>query len=201
MDLILASGSPRRKELLAQMNLDFSVLVPEIDESMSQTERPRDYVKRLSVEKASAALQLLQQKKQVEKTQNTETNEAILAADTIVSYRGTVFGKPTNRDDAFKIWQQLSESEHEVMTAVSLLVKNEVQTKLCVTRVKFSLIKSEQMQKYWDTGEPQDKAGAYAIQGFASAWVQEVHGSYSNVVGLPLYEVNELLVSVGRNWL
>ncbi len=100
-----------------------------------------------------------------------------------------------------RIWTDLSDSDHQVITAVCLLKEGQTFAKLSRTEVKFGVIKPAQMDQYWQTGEPFDKAGAYAIQGFASAWVQQINGSYSNVVGLPLYEVNELLANAGLNWL
>lgn len=188
--LVLASGSPRRKALLESMDLEFSVLVTQTDESLHHKELPKDYVTRLAAEKAYAAQQSLQTK-----------NHAILAADTIVCQGNTIFGKPTDRDDAVRIWRQLSNSNHQVMTAVCLLSSGKTHSSISVTEVKFGAISQTQMDQYWLSGEPQDKAGAYAIQGFASAWVQQINGSYSNVVGLPLYEVNELLNTIGLNWL
>jgi len=128
-------------------------------------------------------------------------NLAILAADTIVVQGDTVFGKPENYAHAQTIWRNLSANKHQVMTAVCLLTRDKLSLKLGVTDVEFTSIRQEQMQPYWDSNEPQDKAGAYAIQGFASAWVKLIHGSYSNVVGLPLREVNELLATIDKNWL
>ncbi|MCL4170823.1 UNVERIFIED_CONTAM: hypothetical protein GTU68_020133 [Idotea baltica] len=126
---------------------------------------------------------------------------AILAADTIVCQDETIFGKPKDKDDAVRIWQKLSDADHQVMTAVSLINAENETSCISVTRVRFDAISAEQMQRYWQTGEPLDKAGAYAIQGYASAWVQQIRGSYSNVVGLPLHEVNGLLKTINLNWL
>lgn len=196
--LILASASPRRSELLTAMGLDFSIKSANIDESRCTGELPTDYVGRLAVQKASAVYQ----------QQSSESESfAILAADTIVVQGETIFGKPRDKTHAFEIWQQLANSQHNVMTAVCLLVHDKIHAKLqprmqtVASKVEFGAISEQQMHKYWATGEPADKAGAYAIQGLASAWVKLIHGSYSNVVGLPLRETNLLLSEVGLNWL
>ena len=191
-DLILASGSPRRRDMLNQMGLEFTVCVTDVDETRKEGELPEDYVVRLAREKAIAA----QAKNAIQKPQT-----AILAADTVVVHGEHVYGKPQDYQHAKRIWQSLSATKHQVITAVSLLVGKSMQVKVSVTNVEFAIINEAQMQRYWATGEPEDKAGAYAIQGFASAWVKQIHGSYSNVVGLPLREVNQLLTSVQLNWL
>lgn len=187
--LLLASGSPRRKALLESMGLDFTVLVTDIDESVTEGEVPEDYVVRLAEEKAHAA------------GSQVKTEHAILAADTIVCQNEIIFAKPKDKNDAYRIWQQLSNSNHRVITAVCLLAYGRVDIRVCVTDVSFCSISEEQMKRYWQSGEPQDKAGAYAIQGLASAWVQKIQGSYSNVVGLPLFEVNDLLRTIDLNWM
>ena len=190
--LVLASASPRRSALLSAMGCKFIVQHAEIDESRMEHELVVDYVSRLATEKAQA----------IQNKCNTKLGEvAIIAADTIVYQNETIFAKPKNKDDAFRIWQQLSNSQHSVMTTVSLLVSDEIATRTVLTHVEFGLIEEKQMNQYWLSGEPSDKAGAYAIQGLASAWVKLIHGSYSNVVGLPLRETNELLKDVGHNWL
>lgn len=188
-ELILASGSPRRKELLENMGVEFRVHVTNADEGRRESEAPEDFVTRLARDKARAAQAEL------------EPDVAILAADTIVVQGEKVFGKPRDLEHAQRIWRSLESSTHQVMTAVCLLNGDKIAVKLGITDVEFGLIQAGQMQRYWDTGEPLDKAGAYAIQGFASAWVKLIHGSYSNVVGLPLREVNELLATIERNWL
>ena len=187
--LILASGSPRRKELLENMGVEFSVHVTNTDESRRESEAAEDFVTRLARDKARAAQAEL------------GTGAAILAADTVVVQGEKVFGKPRDFEHAQGIWRSLESSTHQVMTAVCLLNGDKIAVKIGVTDVEFGVIQAGQMQRYWDTGEPLDKAGAYAIQGFASAWIKLIHGSYSNVVGLPLREVNELLATIDRNWL
>jgi septum formation protein len=188
--LVLASGSPRRKTLLESVGLDFLISVTDTNETLLPCELPQDYVTRLAADKAFSAQHQL-----------PSVNHAILAADTIVCKEQEIFGKPANKEDAVRIWQQLSNSNHQVITAVCLLAYDKSYSSISTTDVSFGPISKAQMDRYWLTGEPQDKAGAYAIQGFASAWVQQINGSYSNVVGLPLYEVNQLLAKINLNWL
>ncbi len=190
IDLVLASGSPRRREMLEKMGVSFSVYVTTTDESRKEGEAPEDLVTRLARDKAKMAY-----------TDLAKDNVAILAADTIVVQGDFVYGKPTNFEHAQQIWHSLSANKHQVMTAVCLFHDGRTSVKLGITEVEFGRVTAEQMERYWLTGEPLDKAGAYAIQGYASAWVKSIHGSYSNVVGLPLREVNELLVTIDRNWL
>ena len=180
------------------MGRDFSIISANIDESRGIGEAPTDYVNRLALEKAGAVF---------EQHSNRQSSFAVLAADTIVVQGQTIFGKPRDKAQAFEIWQQLADSQHNVMTAVCLLVHDKIHGQLqsrvqtVTTAVEFGPIDDQQMHRYWATGEPADKAGAYGIQGFASAWVKLIHGSYSNVVGLPLRETNLLLTEVGLNWL
>jgi len=190
IDLVLASGSPRRREMLESMGVIFSVHVTDTDESRNAGEAPEDLVTRLARDKAKAA-----------HTDLAKDGVAILAADTIVVQGDFVYGKPKDFEHAQQIWHGLSGNKHQVMTAVCLFHDSRASVKLGITEVEFGRITLEQMERYWLTGEPLDKAGAYAIQGYASAWVKAIHGSYSNVVGLPLREVNELLVTIDRNWL
>jgi len=201
--LVLASGSPRRKVLLESMGLAFSVLVTDTDESVRIDEAPLDYVQRLARDKAQAARAQLAEQSKLDKPSQAAADRtfAILAADTIVCQHGDIIGKPQDQADAFRIWHQLSQTKHQVMTAVCLIAHAKIVVRVCTTDVEFGPISDAQMVEYWRSGEPVDKAGAYAIQGRASAWVKLIHGSYSNVVGLPLYEVNELLTTVDLNWL
>ena len=188
--LILASGSPRRRQLLQDMGLEFDIHVTDIDESRLNSEPPSDFALRLAQDKAKTAFKHLGLKHAV-----------VLAADTIVVQGDSVFGKPKDFQDACQMWQRLSDSKHTVMTAICLMSQSGSDSRLVATEVEFAQIENRQMQDYWESGEPQDKAGAYAIQGLGSAWVNRINGSYSNVVGLPLKEVNELLVSYDLNWL
>lgn len=205
MELVLASASPRRHDLLKSMGVCFQVHSTDIDETRREGEAAEDFVTRLARDKAHAAQTALANAKLSTSelsTSKLSTSElAILAADTIVVQDQSVFGKPVDLKHAQQIWQSLSGAKHQVMTAVALLVHDKLSVKLGVTEVEFGRISAEQMRAYWESGEPQDKAGGYAIQGLASAWVKLLHGSYSNVVGLPLREVNELLSTIDKNWL
>ena len=191
--LILASASPRRSQLLREMGLEFEVAAADINEQQKPGETALDYVTRMSVEKAQA----IQNKRAESETERT----AVLAADTIVHRQGVIFGKPSSYDNAREVWRSLSDSKHQVITSVTLLWDKHQVTDHSITEVQFSSISETQMQRYWDSGEPQDKAGAYAVQGLASAWVEKIDGSYSNVVGLPLFLVNQMLGKVNLNWL
>ena len=192
--LILASSSPRRRQLLVNMGCDFKVQSADIDESRLEQEVAGDYVTRLAESKAQAVQQRLD-------STETVNDISILSADTVVVKNETVFGKPRDQQHAFEIWRQLANNEHRVLTAVCLLVGENNECCTVSTLVEFADIDEKQMQQYWQSGEPQDKAGAYAIQGRASAWVKRIDGSFSNVVGLPLRETNQLLRLVGHNWL
>jgi len=176
--------------MLEELGVDFSVHVTNTDESRKQGEAPEDFVIRLAKDKANVAQADLQQ-----------GNIAILAADTLVVQGDFVYGKPSDYEHAQQIWHSLSANRHQVLTAICLLHSGRTHVRVGITDVEFGRITSEQMERYWATGEPHDKAGAYAIQGYASAWVKLINGSYSNVVGLPLREVNELLAIIDRNWL
>lgn len=187
-NLILASASPRRHQLLRNVACDFTIEVADTDETHMSGESPNDYVRRVAAAKAHKVL-----------LKNRDA--AVLAADTIVTLGGTIFGKPRHQEHAFEMWRQLSDAEHQVVTAIHLGIGDQDHTDVVTTTVRFAALSERQMERYWQCGEPQDKAGGYAIQGFASAWVKEVHGSYSNVVGLPLFETNQLLTTIGHNWL
>lgn len=173
------------------MGVKFTVRKSNIDESIAAGETSAHFVRRVAEEKALACAASL-----------TDVDGiAVLAADTIVKLGEVVFGKPNDEEDARHIWQQLSNRRHQVVTAVSLLLYGNISTVSVSTEVDFAEISDGQMRAYWQSGEPQDKAGAYAIQGLASAWVKLISGSYSNVVGLPLFETNELLKQANLNWL
>ena len=190
-ELLLASSSPRRRELLASMGVAFAFESPEIDEQRLALESPQDYVDRVAVGKANALFLTLENR----------PNKVVLAADTIVCQQERIFTKPKSQSDAFEGWSALSGTWHQVITTVCCMDITQVRIRQVSTDIRFLSIAEEQMWRYWETGEPRDKAGGYAIQGFASAWVQELRGSYSGVVGLPLLETNELLTYYGLNWL
>jgi septum formation protein len=191
-DLVLASASPRRSELLQAMGCKFEIVSADVDEQRLESESIADFVPRLAHAKADEVYRRLQDR---------PPNHAVLAADTIVVHDGAVFGKPKDKAHAFTMWRTLQNSEHSVVTAICLLYDGRFESATIESKVQFNTIDELQMERYWASSEPQDKAGAYAIQGLASAWVKQIQGSYSNIVGVPLAETNRLLRLVGHNWL
>lgn len=181
--LYLASGSPRRRELLTQIGVPFSSLSVPIDENALPEEPPRAYVERLARAKAQAGLAALADPR----------DAVVLGADTAVILDGRILGKPLDRDEAVATLSALSAREHLVLTAVALASTTRVVARVVGTRVRFRLLTRAEIEAYWATGEPRDKAGSYAIQGLAAVFVSQLHGSYSAVVGLPLGETAELL--------
>lgn len=181
--LYLASASPRRRELLTQIGVSFQVLACSVDESVLPAELPEHYVERLARAKALAGFERL----------GREADACVLGADTSVVLEGQILGKPADRDESLQMLQALSGREHLVLTAVALASCSGCEVRLVVSRVGFRPITAAEMQGYWATGEPADKAGGYAIQGLAAIFVRYVKGSYSAVVGLPLCETAELL--------
>lgn len=191
--LVLASASPRRKELLEQLGYDFSLLPVDIDETPLEGELPEAYLPRMSKSKAIEAGR-----------QYSDLNAVILASDTSVIAAGRILGKPKGKEDFVACMQLLSGNWHQVMTSIALLDLNAsssedhgLMEKTVVTRVKFKPLSMREIEAYWHTGEPQDKAGGYGIQGKAAVFVEMIEGSYSNVVGLPLQETAELLTDNG----
>lgn len=188
MNIILASTSPRRQELLKVAGVDFTVMAVHIDESWQAGESADDYIMRMVNEKFAKACQ-----------QPLQGQSLIITADTIgVLPDGRVLTKPTNRSDAYAMWDQMSDTAHEVWTAVCVGVLSGgrvlyQQSMVCRTQVDFVKLTDAMKHAYWQTGEPADKAGAYAIQGGAMAWVKSIRGSYTNVVGLPLAQTLELI--------
>ncbi|MBT8136755.1 MAG: septum formation inhibitor Maf [Gammaproteobacteria bacterium] len=183
--IYLASASPRRRRLLDQIGVRYEVHPVEIDETPQPGEVPRDYVKRVAREKAVAAAALLPQA------------APVLAADTTVVIDGRTLGKPRDHDDALQMLGQLSDSEHEVLTAVCAIHDNEALSELSSTRVYFRNISHSEREHYWASGEPADKAGAYSIQGRGAIFIERIEGSYSGVMGLPLFETARLLGRCG----
>lgn len=186
LPLILASASPRRSELLTQLGVQFRVHPADIDESVLSGEAPVDYVERMAGEKAARVASLYSQQ-----------GVAVLAADTTVVLDGDVLGKPVDYDDGRAMLSRLSGRAHEVTTAICLVAGGEELAQQVTTRVQFACLTPAQCEAYLATDEPWDKAGAYGIQGVAGAFVQRIEGSYSNVVGLPLYETWQLLAARG----
>lgn len=185
--LVLASASPRRKELLQQIGLPFTVQSVDIDETPLPSEDPAHYVERLARAKA---------KKGSELCQNPEA--LILGADTTVVHVGNILGKPASQAEGLAMLRSLSGSTHKVMTAVALAGQYGCYARLAITEVRFRPIAEEELLAYWNTGEPADKAGGYGIQGRAAVFATALYGSYSAVVGLPLQETAELLSEAGQ---
>lgn len=185
INIVLASTSPRRADLLRLARIDFDVLAVAIDETLAQGESPNAYILRMAEQKAQAAFNELS-------SSASAIPQLILAADTIgVLPSGQVLTKPKDQQDAFAMWQAMSGTWHEVWTAVSAILLKDGQkiwqsTIKVATKVHFVVLDEAMMADYWAMGEPQDKAGGYAIQGFGATWVRGIDGDYSNVVGLPL---------------
>jgi septum formation protein len=178
--IILASRSPRRAELLAAAGYEFDVLAADVDETPLGVEDPAEYVERLAIEKARAVLAL-------------RPGARVLGADTTVTIDGEILGKPVNDEDARRMLRLLSGRSHLVHTGVALATDRGIQSGVDTTRVWFGAMTDEDISWYVATGEPVDRAGAYAIQGFASRFVARIEGSYSNVVGLPVAMVSSIL--------
>ena len=183
MSLILASQSPRRRELLGLTGLDFIVRVADIDETMDPGRAPYDEVARVSRLKALAV--------------RREPGDVVIAADTIVVCQGEVLGKPRDEADAFRILSLLSGRHHEVMTGMTVLRDEEVITHTEVTKIHFRQLHPEEIRAYIASGEPMDKAGAYGIQGGAALFADEMVGDYYNVMGLPVCRLAVILRSLG----
>ena len=215
MDIILASGSPRRRELLERAQLEFSTLSVDIDETQHDDESPTDYIERMVATKAEAAIQQLASRLKTDKSCFSDSL-IILTSDTIgvLADGQTVLVKPVDREHAYSMWQQMSDNVHEVWTAVqatyislSSKVANSPthepvfqiinQQRITErTEVTFIALTAEMMSNYWESGEPADKAGGYGIQGLGAIWVSRINGSYTNVVGLPLPQTLALIKNV-----
>lgn len=189
--LYLASGSPRRRELLTQIGVPFRVASAPIDETPLPGESAEAYVQRLAKAKAAAG------RASLEPAKMANAGAVVLGADTAVVLDGLILGKPEHRDDALGMLARLSGREHQVLTAVALDDGKRVES-LCVSStVRFRPIDQQEAQRYWASGEPADKAGGYAIQGLGAVFVTGLVGSYSAVVGLPLSETAQLLERFG----
>ncbi|MET1079216.1 MAG: Maf family protein [Pseudomonas sp.] len=183
--LYLASGSPRRRELLTQIGVAFATLDATIDETPLPSEPAHAYVARLALAKAHAGLA------------GVEASAVVLGADTAVVLEGRILGKPADRDDALAMLAALSGREHQVLTAVALATQGRADVRVVSSGVTFRPLLPGEADAYWASGEPRDKAGSYGIQGLAAVFVSHLHGSYSAVVGLPLCETAELLANFG----
>lgn len=184
--LHLASASPRRGELLRQLGVEFDVVPTDVDESPRPGEDPATYVERLARDKGRTARAAL-----------GRLDAPVLAADTAVVIDGWILGKPRDRADAAGMLERLSGNSHEVLTAVAVLDAEREEVVVNRTAVRFRPIRPDEIGAYWDSGEPIGKAGAYAIQGRGALFIEEIRGSYSGVMGLPLYETARLLAGFG----
>jgi septum formation protein len=191
--LVLASASPRRRELLAQAGFSFEVHPAHICEDPSPNEDPTAYVMRIAREKAEAVFARLSAPQ--EQPPEAAPDLAVLGADTIVTLDNRILGKPSDPDDASRILRSLSGRTHLVITGVALVTANSTEVAAEVTAVRFLTLSEEEIAAYVATGEPMDKAGAYAIQGRAARWIPRIEGDYFNVVGLPIALVSTLLES------
>ena len=187
-DIYLASQSPRRKALLAQIGVNFKALHVDVDESVQLQESPENYVKRLAMEKAQNGYQQL-----------TNNMLPVLAADTCIVFHDEIIGKPVNAADACAILARLSGQAHKVLTAVAVVDGDKIESKVQESKVSFRELSPAEIASYVNTGEPLDKAGAYAVQGLAAVFIESIAGSYSGIMGLPLFETSELLKKFGLN--
>jgi septum formation protein len=186
--LVLASASPRRKELLTQAGFTFRIHASSVPEEHRKTEDPIAFSTRLAREKAQAVFQQLQA------LDTTDDPLIVLGADTIVvSPEGEILGKPKDASDASRMLRLLAGRTHSVITGVAVIARNAVEIASELTYVTMTTISEVEIEAYIHTGEPMDKAGAYAIQGYAAAWIPRIHGCYFNVVGLPLALVMSML--------
>lgn len=186
--LILASGSPRRATLLDQMGLPFKQITPIVNEDRYCGEDPLDYVRRMSGLKFDNVI----------KTASLQETDVVIAADTVVVIGDDLLGKPRNQEDCTVMLQKLSGKTHQVLTDITVGRKiGSVRTCCVETIVRFRRLNLHECNAYWRTGEPQDKAGGYGIQGLGAIFVESISGSYSNVVGLPLMETADALATFG----
>jgi septum formation protein len=181
--IILASQSPRRKDLLSHIVAKFSVQAADIDESVLPNESPITYVSRLSLEKAQHIFSL-------------NPDAVVIGSDTSVIIGERILGKPVDLQDCINTLSLLSDKQHQVITAFTVMSKNKTVTQVVSTDVLFKAVDEEEIINYWHTGEPQDKAGSYAIQGIGAKFVKAINGSVSSVVGLPLVEIEQVLKEV-----
>ena len=187
--IYLASRSPRRQELLAQIGVKFEVVEADVDESVADGESPRAYVERLARAKAEAGWRRVER--------DNLPRAPVLGADTTVAVDGRILGKPADGREAAEMLAALSGRLHEVLTAVAVKHASRLESAVSVSEVRFKTLTKEEIARYVATGECHDKAGAYGIQGNAARFVAELRGSFSGVVGLPLYETAQLLERIG----
>ncbi len=186
-DIYLASASPRRRELLEQIGVRYELIKVDVPELRDPAESPEEYVLRVSLQKARAGLALLDE----------GDHHPVLGADTAVVVDGEVLGKPRDRDDALAMLRRLAGREHLVLCGVALVGHDGEQSRLSVSHVHFRPLGDDEALAYWHTGEPADKAGGYGIQGIGAMFIERLEGSYSGVMGLPLFETAQLLQQAG----
>ncbi|GAA0399690.1 Maf family protein [Cocleimonas flava] len=180
--IILASASPRRAELLDQVGITYDIQSVDIDESVRPNESAEDLVQRLAIEKSLAV---------------ANADKPVLGSDTLGLINDHILVKPTDLDHSIKMLSDMSGNWHEILSAVAISYNGNTHVKLNRNRVLFREITQDEMIRYWKTGEPQDKAGSYAIQGIAAMFIQRIEGSYSGIMGLPLFETMQLLNDLG----
>lgn len=190
--IYLASGSPRRRELLQQMGVRFDVISAPVVEKIKPGETALDYVQRLALEKAQAGLAVIQR--------DGLSLAPVLGADTLGVLDDVILEKPRDKNDAADILHRLSDRTHQVITAVALVSPEKIATAISTTDVKFRRLSENEIGEYWLTGEGCDKAGGYAIQGLGAVFVKSIQGSYSNVVGLPIETCCELFSEFSIPW-
>ncbi len=181
--IYLASKSPRRRELLSQIGVEFSVLSVDVDESRLGDEAPATYVERVAIAKAQAGWDSL----------DNDNKRPVLGSDTSVVLADSILGKPKNNDDACRMLQQLSGRNHQVMTAVAIVRGTQIECELVISEVSFATLTTAEIEWYLSTKEGVDKAGGYAIQGLAAIFIKHIQGSYSGIMGLPVRETALLL--------
>jgi len=187
--IYLASASPRRQELLYQLGLEFQVMPSNIQEVRLPGETPRDYVRRVAADKARAVAEQVRERGLDE--------QPVLGADTEVVIDGEILGKPRDRRHARRMLAQLAGRSHDVFSALCLLMPDGMQEALSESQVTFAPLMADEIERYVATGEADDKAGGYAIQGRAAGYIRRLEGSYSGVMGLPLYELREAMMRAG----
>jgi len=185
--IVLASASPRRSELLRQIGIPHLVRPVDVDEQRLAGEGPADYVLRVARAKAD----------RLWVGEGTRIGLPVLGSDTTVALGRETFGKPRDRDDACRMLAHLSGRCHQVLTAVALRRGDRIESRINISEVRFRDIARDELDAYWDSGEPRDKAGGYAVQGLAALFIERISGSYSGIMGLPLFETAQLLAAFG----
>ena len=187
--IYLASGSSRRQELLRQIGLEFKAIPADLSEQILAGELPKDYVLRAAVDKARFVARYTEDK--------NLPRCPVLGADTAIVLDGDILGKPHNRTHGIDMLKRLSGRSHDVLTAITIVYEGKEYSAVSSSHVTFAPLSSATIARYWKSGEPRDKAGGYAIQGVGAVFISRLEGSYSGVIGLPLYELGQLLSQIG----